>query len=243
VVIGGAPVVQTRSQRVALDAAAYDPATNAWHRLPPVPSRPGWVTDDLNAVATPAGIDAWVLWERDVSTTDGGTVTSGVDLSRFDPATGRWNAVDLVQPKVTGDPLWTGTEVIIPASQLFDGDVPGPEMPAADGWRMNPATDAWQKMPRGPVYGLSASSIWTGAALLSFDSGLYSTGPTGTTYPGQAAVWNPTTGRWTRLPTAPNTGGGLSVVWTGSQLIEWGLMFPSRQVNAAEKAAGLSFGP
>jgi hypothetical protein len=243
VVMGGTPAVQTNSQRTLVDAAAYDPVTNVWHRLPAVPSRSGRMVDGLTAVVTPTGIYAWLLWEHDVSTPDGGSVSSGVDLSRFDPGTGRWTGVTVAPPKVTGNPLWTGSEVIIPAAQPFYGDVPGPYDPNSNGWRMDLSTDSWHTLPGGPVDGLGASSIWTGAVLLSFDSGTYTTGPQGTTYPGQAAAWDPASGHWTRLPAAPFAGAGVSAVWTGSQLIEWGLMSPSRKVNASPSTAGVSFGP
>jgi hypothetical protein len=243
VVIGGTPAVQTNSQRTLVDAAAYDPGTNTWHRLPAVPSRSGRVTDGLTAVATPGGIYAWLLWEHDVSTPDGGSVSSGVDLSRFYPGTGRWTGVAVAPPNVTGNPLWTGSDVIMPAAQPFYGDVPGPYVPYLNGWRMDLSTDAWHKLPRGPVDAFGASSIWTGAALLSFNSESMSTGPHSNTYPGQAAAWDPATGRWTRLAAAPFAGADISVVWTGSQLIEWGLMSPSRKVNGSPTSSGLSFGP
>ncbi len=243
VVIGGMPAVVTSTQREYLDAAAYDPATNRWRRLPTMPVQPSHTTDSVTAVATSDGIYVWSYWEHDVVTKDGGTVTSGISLARYDPTSGTWHSMDTTQPRDLGTPLWTGRELIFPAAQPFYGDVPGPYTTGRSGWRLDLPTGTFRRIPHGPVDDLGATPVWTGAALLSVDTGATTSGPAGTNYPGEAAVWDPATNAWSGLPSAPDAGAGtIATVWTGSHLLEWGLMFPSRGDSSTAASAGLSFG-
>ena len=114
------------------------------------------------------------------------------------------------------------------------------------GYRLDPATHTWTPLPHGPVDDERPSYLWTGEALLAYDSSSYSSGPGGSRLPGDSAVWDPTTNTWTPLPAAPLTGSGASV-WTGTQLIEWGSMYdPSTAGTGAQpvtRDAALSFGP
>jgi N-acetylneuraminic acid mutarotase len=242
VVVGGIPADGT--PRVGLDAAAYDPATGTWQRLPDVPVPDGRVADRLTAMATPDGVDAWVYWEHDVVTADGGSVDSGIAMLRYVPGSTAWQDVDVTQPKDLGTPLWTGRDLLFPATQPFYGLVPSPLVQGTAGWRMDPATGKLTRLPHGPVDDLNTASIWTGAALLSFDASVTSTGgPDGPAQPGEAAVWDPVSDTWTRLPDAPMAGAGSNAVWTGTHLIEWGLMCQAPCDSPGSTAAGLSFGP
>lgn len=244
VVVGGMPTPAENAPRVVLEAAAYDPATGVWHRLPDVPLAHARVADRLAAAATPDGVDVWVYWEHDVTTSDGGRVDSGIDLLRYAPGPASWQEINTQQPKDLGTPLWTGRELIFPATQPFYGDVPTPLVMGTKGWRMDPSTGAFTRLPHGPMDDQNASSIWTGAALLSFDSSVTSTGgPGGPSHPGEAAVWDPVSNTWTRLPDAPLAGAGSNVVWTGTHMIEWGLMCESPCDTATSTGGGLSFGP
>jgi hypothetical protein len=145
------------------------------------------------------------------------------------PGLGVWNA------------LWTGQEILIPASgSLYGG--PGGTQP---GSRLDPLTGARKSIRAGPVDSLGPRYVWTGAALVAFDTRTLVSSSRGSTYPGAAAVWNPAGNSWTRLPAAPLSGGGASVaVWTGRELLIWG------QLNGATKGerksspqtAGIRFG-
>src|SRR5262249_43665357 len=77
--------------RTALDAAAYDAAADRWSPLPAVPVGRGAIAGELTAVAAGEQVYLWVGWNRFAGT----AVSSGVDLQRYDAATGTWSAVDI----------------------------------------------------------------------------------------------------------------------------------------------------
>jgi hypothetical protein len=251
VVIGGSPAVLTETQPGYLDAAAYDPRTNQWHPLAPLPTQPSRTIDKMTAAATPAGIDVWLYWEhvevmsaKPPVTTE---TTSGISPLRLGPRSTAWQTIETAPPRDVGLPLWTGRELIFPATRPFYGyGSSGPVVLNTAGWRMNPSTESLRRLPHGPVDDGNADSLWTGAALISFNTTGSSSGPDRAHHPGEAAVWDPATNQWTRLPDAPFVSGEYppSAIWTGSHLLEWGLMNPSRPDDAPPtNEVGLSFGP
>jgi hypothetical protein len=249
VVIGGDPAVLTDSDHLYLDAAAYDPRTNEWHRLPAMPTQRSRSVDFLTAVATPTGIDVWLYWRHTViiASDSSGTTTEtslGVAHLRYDPRTSKWRTSGGQVPTDLGLPLWTGREIIFPAAFPYRGGGSGPPVFNLAGYRLNASGEDLQRLPHGPVDDMRPASVWTGAALISYNS---SGGQRGShiDYPGEAAAWNPATDRWTSLPDAPFATFDYPVhaVWTGRELLEWGLMHPSRSSGPAETAVGLSFGP
>lgn len=244
VVIGGWQIIPNGPTRILADAAAYDPARNSWRRLPDLPVPASRTIDRLTAVATPEGVYAWAYWHTDATTSAGGTAASGISQMRYDQASGRWRVADTAVPRDLGEPLWTGSEIVFPAAQPFYGDTPGPHVSDTRGWAFDPAARTWQRLPHGPVDDVEAASLWVGNALLSYNSRQLTTGPDGTMYPGAAALWDPTTDQWTRLPDAPLAGLDPAAVWTGNQFIEWGPMVPNRTTgNGTPTEGGLSFGP
>jgi hypothetical protein len=244
VVIGGQPATSTDSLRGYFDAAAYDPATNQWRRLPAIPTEQSRPMQYLTAAATPSGIYVWSHWAHWEMKSDGSyTGDSGLSLLRYDPQSGAWQTLDAAQPIDLGSPLWTGRDLIFPAAAPWRGFGSGPPSFNMSGWRWDPSTGTWQRLAHGPVDDLNAASVWTGAALLSFDSTSVMSGPNGAAYQGAAGVWDPSTNQWTRLPDAPFVGSNLvNAVWTGSHLLKWGLMHPSMQAGARDSEVGLSFG-
>jgi hypothetical protein len=91
---------------------------------------------------------------------------------------------------------------------------------------------------------LGGTSVWTGSALLTVNTRTQIEEPNHvTTYPGEAAVWDAATGRWTRLPDAPYVGTDpVSVVWTGRQLLMWGAMSPAHDAGRSSIGVGLALG-
>jgi hypothetical protein len=104
-------------------------------------------------------------------------------------------------------------------------------------------------LPHSVIDDDNPSYLWTGSALLAYNSTAYTTGgPDGTRLPGGNAAWDPTSNTWTSLPAAPLAGSGdIAAVWTGSQLLEWGpMMDPTTLAGGGSPAvhdAGLSFAP
>jgi hypothetical protein len=84
----------------------------------------------------------------------------------------------------------------------------------------------WQRLPAAPIPGGSYASVWTGTELLlhaplsSFHGEHYISRSVG-------AAYNPTSRTWRNLPPAPgpvqNMEGGYRAVWTGRELLGWGM--------------------
>jgi len=210
----------------ALDAAAYDPATDRWRPIASLPGVNGAAIETLSFVWTGKRLLVWELWSRATNALG----SFGRQLVEYDPS------ADALQRGPEPDnphrnvyaPIWTGHEVIAPAvaplCDLPDGAQNcGPPPPDLHGSTFDPATGAWASMPHGPADDGQAESVWTGDDLVAFSSGLNDslTGKT-TIRPGTAAAWNPTSNTWTTLPRAPSVPGLPTSFWTGRQILVWG---------------------
>jgi hypothetical protein len=250
-VLGGQPPVLSDQQRADLDGATWDPRTNRWHLLPPMPTVAGHSpVDRLTAVAAGGSVYVWMPWQHTVQSGNEWSATTGIDVWRYNTAADSWATVHSEGdvPAGVGDPLWTGEEVIMPASpRICAGSCPPDH--GFTGHRLDPQTQIWQALALGPLDNLHPQSLWTGAALLDFNTGTYTAGsPDGTNYPGEAAVWDPDNNSWTRLPNAPYVGSdGVASVWTGRELLQWGEMSPGHvpggRSSRANATVGQSYGP
>lgn len=209
----------------AIDATAYDPASNTWTKLPSVHLVHRHDGDEVVAVAADARLYVWSLWSHATRHTDGSFDTrTGVDGYTFDAGRRTWTRNRLTPDRgmASDQPLWTGRRVLLPAEDIWCGFCPGPWINGRTGLSLDPRTGARLRIPHGPVDDLGATYRWTGAALLAVNSTAErSGGGAPTDRPGEAAAWDPTTRAWTRLPSAPAAGGSV-VVWTGRSVIVWG---------------------
>ncbi len=242
VVIGGATAPDSAISHAYLDAAAYDPGTNTWQRLPSIPMPAKRTADIVTAIATPTGIDAWSYWEHATSTSDGFSDYTGIMRLHYDPQSGQWHSLAETPDDDLGTPLLTGDGLIFPASAPFFGHHSSPMVLSGVGWRWSTADGTWHRLPLGPLE-VNADSVWTGTALLSFNANVIQTGPGNTSHPGGAAVWDSVTNKWTELPSSPQILYGSDGVWTGTEMIEWGLMQPTHGTSETYTTGGLSFGP
>ncbi len=240
IVIGGDPPALSTSQQVHTDLAAFNPTTNQWTTLAPMPLSANQLVLAVVAVATNDRLYAWEEWQH---TTDGGggasTIYSGIDLYIFDPTRNTWTP-DVAASRPTdgldrnnapdgiGAALWTGTDILVPPTDPWCGDCPGPGMLGGQSRLLDPSTNTWTKIPPGPIDDLNPETfLWTGDTVIAFNTGAVTHGPAGWTVAGQAAVWDPPTGEWTRLPAAPVYGGDVAA-WDGHELLDWGqLSVPS----------------
>ena len=264
IVIGGQPLPMTSTQREDTDLAAYDPTTNMWSKLAPMPLGAGQSL--LGIVAAPVGdhVYAWQLWQQVVpdplASGESGaeSISSGIDLDIFDLASNTWRPDPSASRPVNGDDgnnaptgieraFSTGTDIVVPAAQPFCGDCHGPWVSGEQGRLLDVAANTWTLLPRGPVDDLEPNVLYTGDTMLAFDTSASMSGPAGNHFPGEAAVWDPMFDRWTPLPAAPLSSGGNAVaVWAGDRLLEWGPFYSPTDPNAGEapsSTGGLSFGP
>ncbi len=82
---------------------------------------------------------------------------------------GAWSLVDDRTDRNLYHPLWTGKEILFPASASHSGQR-GPVPHGLSGWRLDPATGVFQAIPPGPVDDLFGDSVWTGAVLLTYNT-------------------------------------------------------------------------
>jgi hypothetical protein len=143
-----------RSASVAT-AAAYDPATNRWHRLAPLPRQP------MSGYAT--GVGVWSGHDLLVV----GAGKAGRSAYAYDPATNRWRTLaSLPEPRVGGIGVWAGTRLLLVGGENRNGKS------LRDGLAYDPKTDRWTRLPVTPlrkVYG--AVAVWTGHDLIVTNHG------------------------------------------------------------------------
>ncbi|MCA1845784.1 MAG: kelch motif-containing protein [Actinobacteria bacterium] len=191
------------------DAAAYNPATNTWRRLPDAPQC-GWGHPDGIWTGTEA-----IIWGA------GDGEHSPVGMA-YTPATNTWRRLPDGPLGIRTFPsiVWTGREAIVWGG--YDLSTPPPYHAAADGAAYDPATNQWRRMAASPLSGRFAhGAAWTGTDMIVW-GGLSADGEQGTPSPDQGAAYNPVTDTWRALPESPVASVGWPLVaWTGDRLVVW----------------------
>ena len=150
---------------------------------------------------------------------------------RYDPATDRWLPVSkLNAPGLawSQSAVWTGSEMIVWGSSDPDPACPGENLATgtATGGRYNPSTDTWRPMssvgaPMPYTVEYQTYVVWTGRKMLVWSEG-------GDDYNYRSFVglysYDPITDEWTTASKVgqPGARGGVSMAWTGSDVIVWG---------------------
>lgn len=116
--------------------------------------------------------------------------------------------------------VWTGRQILVWGGGK--GDDPGGDDWLNDGWRYDPATDAWAPMSDldGPKKRRYPIGVWTGTELIIWGGNSSGGGDSLNT----GARYNPATDTWQAMSEdeAPSKRGGHTMTWTGSELIVWG---------------------
>ena len=202
-----------------LQVASYDPITNTWTSLPP-PISPRHPTITMAMVATNNGVLLWSLWGQ-TKRTGSNTYTSysGVDVYRL-TSSGAWaNVTDAWPQRHTVDqPVFTGSKILLAPGQIWCGACSHPAPFDEHGYIVDPATLHRTAIPHGPLDDIGPQIVWTGRAEISFNTAGEITGPDIRVLPGDIAIWNPTTRKWTRGPRAPKAIGDAPAVWNGTHL-------------------------
>ena len=130
-------------------AAAYNPATNTWRRLPPFP-RAG-----LRFAGT-------AVWDgHDVLVVAAGT--NARSTRAYDPAANRWRRLrSLPAGRIGATAVWTGERVL-----LWGGENRNASTDPRNGFAYDPRTDRWSSIPRTPLSRRSGSVVaWTERSLI-----------------------------------------------------------------------------
>jgi hypothetical protein len=254
VLIGGEPAVAPHHETFT-DAAAYNPTTNTWRPLPAAPTAHHFRVVSVVAIAAGHSIYAWLTWDHVIQSAPVGSGRSGherlgVDVDRYDASTGRWTQVHANGDVPTGvySPVWTGSEIVMPAAQLCSVGVICPVSDGTLGYRFDPRRNTWTAIARGPGDALHSDAVWTGRALLVFNNDSSARGGGAPVGPINMEVWAPNANRWTPLPRAPYSGylANTSAVWAGDRLLMWGQLSPDLgghqpPLNSPD-TVGLSYG-
>lgn len=133
-------------------AAAYNPATNRWRRIVPLPE-------------TSLGFSGTAVWNgRELLVAAvGGKARSAY---AYNPATNHWRRLASLPATRFGPfaPLavWTGKRLL-----LFGGQNASATRYLRDGQAYDPRTDRWSTIPAAPLHDVyGASAVWTGRSLI-----------------------------------------------------------------------------
>ncbi len=129
------------------DAAAYNPATGTWRKLPPMP----------------AALTSWpALWDgREVLFLS----TSTARGMAYNPARNSWRLLPAMPlPRSEFAATWTGHRVLVWGGLTFRN--PTWSAPA-HGEAYNPAANQWTALPAAPLRGRALpAAVWTGRQMI-----------------------------------------------------------------------------
>jgi N-acetylneuraminic acid mutarotase len=133
-------------------AAAYDPATDTWRRIAPLPER------RAGAMAVWDGKEILVVGGR-----DGNGSPAGVGLA-YNPATNGWRRLPAMETgRMQAVGAWTGSRLLVWGGELGRQAL----VLARTGFAFDPGTDSWARLPQAPIQGrIDPVAAWTGRELI-----------------------------------------------------------------------------
>jgi hypothetical protein len=206
------------------DGAAYNPSANTWRKLAPTPRSLGHLTDGGSyAVWTGKVMLVWGFFGNESGTPRGG---GSLAAATYNPATNRWKTGAIAPTEFGGGhAFWTGKEMLVWGSSS-SGHL--------GGLSYDPTTRRWASLPASPlgrVSRIDMLGVWTGTYMVvgggcplvpgdGCASAVIGAAPKGLQR--DAAMYDPVTNKWTRLPDAPVGFVGnfrVADIWTGGSLI------------------------
>ena len=134
-------------------AAAYDPATDKWRRIAPLPAPRG---------------GASVVWDgREILVVGGAAGRSAPRVGfAYNPATNRWRRLPAMDSgRVEAAAVWTGSRLLV-----WGGTTrPGSSAVPRHGQAYDPRTNRWSPLPQAPLVGRARPTmVWTGHSLITW---------------------------------------------------------------------------
>jgi hypothetical protein len=179
--------------RFQRDVAAYDPASDRWRSLAPIPSVDSSAWSAENVVWTGSEI----------------VVPLTAVLLVYAPGTDTWRSVPYPDPKpqAGGAVVWTGRDVLFWGYPYH--------LPASRPWAQayRPADDQWRTLDAGPLgFREYPGAAWTGSEMVVFG---------GRTSDTNAAAYDPNTDTWRAIAAIPtdNSFHTLAAWWTGHEVV------------------------
>jgi hypothetical protein len=218
------PVNATSAEAGRLALAAYSPTTRRWQTItPPLPR--GHAPGGLYLVYDAGRLVLTSQWQHAVATGPVPQGTWGVDVLTM-TAAGVWRNVTGQWPQASAyGTTATSDGVLDTPGDFWCGDLCLGAMENSDhSYFVNPVTLTSKRIPAGPFGAVESGTlnwVWAGDAILTVDAEPNPDGSTGHyVLPGDMAMFDPATGRWTVLPATPGhppLAG--SSVWTGTELL------------------------
>jgi N-acetylneuraminic acid mutarotase len=138
-------------------AAAYNPTTNTWRRIAPLPGSD--VRYSFRGTA---------VWDgREILVTGAGP--KGQSAFSYNPRTNRWRKLaPLPAPRPGGTAVWTGKQLFVWGGSNLRGTAQ-----LADGVAYDPKTDRWSTISRAPLRARYGPAVeWTGQELIVWGGGI-----------------------------------------------------------------------
>ena len=139
------------------DAAAYNPTTRTWRKLPAMPVRRGGGYYTVTYSAVWDGTEMLVL---------GGTRSGRAEpIARgvaYDPSTNKWRWLAPMEfPRTWFVSSWTGDQLIVWGGIGAGGSIP------SHGETYDPVKNVWSALPKAPLRArVDAVAVWSGAQML-----------------------------------------------------------------------------
>jgi hypothetical protein len=216
-----APPGGPQEPRIA-NGAAYNPLANSWRSI----ATPNFLT----------GYPAFGVWTGH-QLMMWGTEGPTRGAATYTLLTNEWRELppSPVTPLGSAEPaVWTGTELIVPGAQF---KVAGPG--ATYGAAYNQQQDTWRPIAPAPP-SMSCSepmSQWTGRVVLTFCGAVVGSPEP---VPATLAAYNPRADQWQTLDPPPAPIETATGVWTGRELILWGV---THDASGNSHAAGAAYRP
>jgi N-acetylneuraminic acid mutarotase len=145
-------------------AAAYNPATDAWRPIAPLPAR----RDGASAV-----------WDGRELLVVGGIGVRGGALPppaavgfAYDPATNRWRRLPPMESgRIGAAAVWTGARLLVWGGQTGRAGAASYNVPG-HGLVYDPVANRWSELPPAPLLGRQGpTAVWTGNELIVWGGG------------------------------------------------------------------------
>ena len=167
-------------------AAAYNPATNTWRRIAPLPAP----RDGANAVWD--GREVLVVGGSGAAR-EGKSPAAATAGFAYNPASNRWRRLPPMESGRFGaTAVWSGKQLLIWGGSETAGS--GQPVIPPHGLAYDPKANRWSTLPQAPLLGrLDPTAVWTGRALIVWGGQKPATpAGSGTTYFTDGAAFTPT---------------------------------------------------
>jgi Galactose oxidase, central domain len=143
------------------DAAAYDPATRRWRKLPPMPVARGGGYYSLDYAAVWDGTEMLVVGGASELSASPEPLARGV---AYNPSTNRWRwLAPMAYPRVGFVAVWAGDQLVV-----WGGIGVGSSIPA-HGETYDPVENTWSALPKAPLRArVDAAAVWTETEVVIF---------------------------------------------------------------------------